>query len=168
MDIKNNLRKYRKEKKMTQQQLADAINKSRSTIEKYESGATKSIPIQTLASISKVLDIPLYKLCNLDKDSETTASSNSKHYTLNKREPLTVDRDILFFAFRYSLGRMTYAPYTVVSAIKENINNICSGDIKMYIKEIRECEHYGMDFDKEHWLNFANYLEKVLKDREEI
>lgn len=168
INIGRNLRKYRKKKKMTQQQLADAINKSKSTIEKYENSSTKSIELNTLISICTVLDVSLDTIiCSIDEETQTTVNSNLNNFTLNKREPLIVDRDILFFAFRYSLGRMTYAPYTVVSAIKDNINNICSGDIERYIKEIRECENYGMDFDKEHWLNFAKYLEEILHNRQQ-
>lgn len=80
---------------------------------------------------------------------------------------LLVGRDILFFAFRYALGRMTYAPHSVTTAIKNNINNISTHDIEQYIKEIYECESYGMDFYKEHWLNFVKYLEEELQKRED-
>jgi hypothetical protein len=41
---------------------------------------------------------------------------------MNKK--YNVDRDILFYAFRYSLGRMTFAPTTVMDNIKANINII--------------------------------------------
>lgn len=77
-----------------------------------------------------------------------------------------VNRDILIYALRYSLGRMSYAPSVVSDAIKDNIENISSGDIKLYIREICDCEDYGMEFDKEHWLKFAKYLEGVLEDRD--
>lgn len=76
-----------------------------------------------------------------------------------------VDRETLFFAFRYALGRMTYAPDTVMDNIKANIKDISTGDIETYIKEIKECENYGMDMDKKHWLNFNDYLENELKKR---
>lgn len=36
-----------------------------------------------------------------------------------KNEKLKVDREILFFAFRYALGRMSFAPSTVMDNIKE-------------------------------------------------
>lgn len=82
------------------------------------------------------------------------------------KEKLIVDREIMFFAFRYALGRMTYAPYSVIKSIKDNIINISTEDIKQYIKEIYECENYGMSFDKTEWINFAKYLENELKKRE--
>lgn len=78
----------------------------------------------------------------------------------------SVNRDILIYAFRYALGRMSYAPSIVTDAVKDNIDNISSEDIRLYIKEIYDCEGYGIEFDKEHWLNFAKYLEDVLQDRD--
>ena len=84
---------------------------------------------------------------------------------MKNNKSLIVERNILFFAFRYALGRMSNAPYIVTSTLKDNIENISTEDIKQYIKEIQECENYGMDFDKEHWINFAKYLENELKNR---
>ena len=84
---------------------------------------------------------------------------------IKKEKHLKVERDILIFAFRYSLGRMSYAPYKVVDTIKSNIKNISTDDIKLYIKEIKECQNFGMDFDKSIWLDFLEYLEEELKKR---
>lgn len=78
---------------------------------------------------------------------------------------MKVDRNILIYAFRYSLGRMSSAPYFVVENIKQNINLISKDDLELFIREIKECENYGMDFDKEFWLNFVDYLEAELKSR---
>ncbi len=78
---------------------------------------------------------------------------------------LSVDREVLFFAFRYALGRMSYAPSTVMDNIQTNIKKISDGDIKQYIKEINECEHYGMEMDERHWLEFKQFLEKELENR---
>ena len=77
-----------------------------------------------------------------------------------------VDREMMIFAFRYALGRMTYAPSTVVDNIKANIDKISTGDIQLYIKEIKEFKQYGMEMDKKHWLNFVDYLQKELFKRE--
>lgn len=78
---------------------------------------------------------------------------------------MKVDRNILIYAFRYSLGRMSSAPHFVVENIKQNINLISKDDLELFIREIKECENYGMDFDKEFWLNFVDYLEAELKSR---
>lgn len=79
---------------------------------------------------------------------------------------IMVDRDIMIYAFRYALGRQSFAPVTVVENIKHNIDKISDNDLKLYIKEIKEFENYGMEFDKAHWLSFVSYLEKELKSRE--
>lgn len=66
MNIGKNIKKYRKERKMTQQQLADAINKSKSTIEKYEADKIKSISFDTLGNIATALQVPVDILCGLE------------------------------------------------------------------------------------------------------
>ena len=76
-----------------------------------------------------------------------------------------VPREILIYAFRYALGRQSTAPYNVTETLKENIENISTQDIKLYIREIEECECYGMDFDKEHWMNFVECLKKEIEKR---
>lgn len=82
---------------------------------------------------------------------------------MNKK--FKVDREILFFAFKYSLGRMSYAPTVITDNIKSNIYNISAGDIEAYIREIDQCECYGIKMDKQHWLNFKDYLQRELDRR---
>ena len=55
------IRTFRKLRKLTLQQLADAISKSRATVSKYETGEI-AMDIQTLYDISVALDIPMGKL----------------------------------------------------------------------------------------------------------
>lgn len=50
------IRMYRKEKKMTLQQLADQIHKSRASVSKYENGEI-SMDIETLAEIAEALQV---------------------------------------------------------------------------------------------------------------
>ena len=54
---------FRKLKGFTQQQLADAIGKSKATVSKYEKGEI-SIDVETLNDISQVLGISLAQLTN--------------------------------------------------------------------------------------------------------
>lgn len=77
-----------------------------------------------------------------------------------------VDREILMYAMRYALGRMTFAPMTVVENIKHNIDLFSEGDLEIFIRDIEEQESYGrqalgMNCDVETWLSFKQYL----KDR---
>lgn len=83
-----------------------------------------------------------------------------------------VDRDILVYAFRYSLPRISYSSSIVIENIKDNIELFNSGDIELFIKEIKEQEilelyGYGMDIDKKIWLDFADYLREELRKRGE-
>lgn len=55
------IRKYRKAGKMTLQDLADAIHKSRATVCKYENGDI-SVDIETLYEISQILQVSIPSL----------------------------------------------------------------------------------------------------------
>ena len=59
--IGKQIRRYRKAGKMTLQELADAIHKSRATICKYENGEI-SVDIETLYEISQVLQVSISQL----------------------------------------------------------------------------------------------------------
>ena len=61
------IRKYRKACKMTNQQLADAIHKSRATVCKYENGEI-SMDVSTLYEISQVLQVPFGQLANFQRE----------------------------------------------------------------------------------------------------
>lgn len=76
-----------------------------------------------------------------------------------------VDRNIIIYAFRYALGRQSYAPSIVTDTIKNNIESISEDDISLFIREINECSDYGMNIDKEHWYSFRKYLIKELEKK---
>ena len=50
------IRRYRKNRQMTLQQLADRIHKSRASVSKYETGEV-SLDIVTLTEIARVLEV---------------------------------------------------------------------------------------------------------------
>ena len=52
------IRKYRRQKGLTQQALADAIGRSRSIVSEYESGAT-GVPNPILWKIARCLEVPV-------------------------------------------------------------------------------------------------------------
>lgn len=78
---------------------------------------------------------------------------------------IIASKDVLIYAFRYSLGRMTYAPVTVCETIKSNIKNLSKYDLNLLIDEINNCQNYGMDFDKSYWLGFLRYLDNELNNK---
>jgi transcriptional regulator with XRE-family HTH domain len=63
MDIKTLIKTKRQERGLSAAELGRLINKHRTTILKYEDGTVKDIPLTTLKSLSKVLKVPLEKLC---------------------------------------------------------------------------------------------------------
>lgn len=77
---------------------------------------------------------------------------------------VTVDNEILFYAFRYSLGRMSFASRKVQDNILENLHNLKAKDIKQIIKEIEQAPSLGLDYEKLEWIKFKKKLEKYLLD----
>jgi len=61
LEIGKEIKQYRKKAKMTQQQLADSIGKTESSIRKYEKGLV-SIPLETLQKIATALGVDTLKL----------------------------------------------------------------------------------------------------------
>ena len=59
--VGNRIKTLRKEQKLTLQQLADMIHKSRATVSKYENGEI-SIDVETLQDIAEALDTDVNQL----------------------------------------------------------------------------------------------------------
>ena len=73
------IRRYRKNRQMTLQQLADRIHKSRASVSKYETGEV-SLDIVTLTEIARVLEVQPGQLVDLPVQEEEGArlpSANS-------------------------------------------------------------------------------------------
>ncbi len=64
--IGEKIKEARKNKKMTQKQLAGAINRSTSVIQKYEAGTTEP-PLSVVEKIALALDVSPSKLLNLER-----------------------------------------------------------------------------------------------------
>ncbi|MFR7908768.1 MAG: helix-turn-helix domain-containing protein [Oscillospiraceae bacterium] len=65
MNIGENIKKYRKEKGLTQKELADKIGKGFSTVQKYELNISQP-PIDVLNRIADTLDINVSKLFDIE------------------------------------------------------------------------------------------------------
>lgn len=76
--IGSKIRNYRKMKKMTIQQLADVIHKSRATVSKYETGEI-TLDVSTLWDIATALDVDFSQLTDYQsvQESNSTASDPS-------------------------------------------------------------------------------------------
>jgi hypothetical protein len=71
-----------------------------------------------------------------------------------------VDPEIVLYAFRYALGRKTYAPVDVAAAIEENLPDL-TGWTDMFVEEIDEAESrggLGMECDRKVWLDLRDKL----------
>ena len=71
--VGSRIRNYRKMKKMTLQQLADRIHKSRATVSKYENGDI-TIDVETLYEISNALDVGFTQLTDYHPQCEAEES----------------------------------------------------------------------------------------------
>ena len=69
---------------------------------------------------------------------------------------------ILFYAFRYALGRMTYAVADVASEIRAHAPTLTRKTRALIIKEIKEADAndaLGHDMDRKEWMKTLNILE---------
>lgn len=76
---------------------------------------------------------------------------------------MNLSSDILFYAFRYTLGRMTDAVHTVAQEIISNASDIPAKDRDTMIKEITEAldkDQAGMDMDRKQWEAVRRELQK--------
>lgn len=88
-------------------------------------------------------------------------------------EPLSVSKDVLFFAFRYALTRSTYASLTIAANIKDNLPLMDDAEIRAYVREIEELEtegfgRFAMEMDRVAWLTLRNVLTVELNQRETL
>jgi hypothetical protein len=78
-----------------------------------------------------------------------------------------VTTTVLFYAFRYALGRKTGAPSTISTSIVSNINEFAEWELIQIVKEILEYEDYsgslGDDCDKEVWYKLVDTINDKLK-----
>jgi purine-nucleoside phosphorylase len=61
------------------------------------------------------------------------------------------DDNVLFFAFRYALGRKSMAVLTVVDELVKKWDSLPQTTKQQIKREIRECHDLGMDYDKQQW-----------------
>ena len=79
--------------------------------------------------------------------------------------PEKYQRDILIYAFRYTLGRATFAPHTIVEILRLRWDMISEADQRLYQREIIDAIRHdmaGMDCDKKAWLSILDL--KLKKD----
>ena len=88
------------------------------------------------------------------------------------------DSEIVFYAFRYCLGRMSYAVNDFCSYATGNIRKIGKHELELMDKEITEAQKWddaqekkefhgrlGMECDRQDWLNLRETIREELKRR---
>lgn len=85
--IGRDIKKYRKKNKITQVKLANLINKSESSVQKYEKGEVE-IPNSVLINIAQVLDISFDDLVGLELKTNEHVIYQDKDFIIisNTRE----------------------------------------------------------------------------------
>ena len=96
------IKKYRKAGKITLQQLADAIHKSRATVCKYENGEI-SVDIETLYEISQVLQVAMAQLTTWQNPDSELVSSNTD---LTGKNPFFQAKRLYFYFYDGRYQRM--------------------------------------------------------------
>lgn len=94
--IGKRIQKLRKDKKLSQEKLAEMINKSTETISHIERG--KFLPrLETAQEIADVLDVPLYELFTYDiaETEKTRIKLTNEILTLLKDQPTDLLRTTL-------------------------------------------------------------------------
>lgn len=128
MTIGEKLKTLRKEKKITQKQLAELIDKNIRTIQKYESCEIK-IPLESLIDISQALNVPLEYFNCFDKVQPTDFGNGVKAYGITSGKEFSCN--------------------SMIDYLFENYKNIWLGETKEEVKKI--C-NIGINFFKH--LNF--------------
>lgn len=91
-------------------------------------------------------------------------------YEQQVEQTISVTPDILFFAFRYALGRRTFAPSIVSMQIKQTIKGIPTSYLKSIDKEIMDAwavGELGDECDVRTWVNLQDTIEAELRLRME-
>lgn len=96
MEIDKKIKNIRKSKNMTIQELANSINKSKSTVSKYENGDI-SIDIQTLYEISNALNVHVEQLLYIRSNIDNIHNNNIVNALkmLFSKKPLEENTDLV-------------------------------------------------------------------------
>ncbi len=94
--IAENLKKFRKLKKLTQSDVAEIIEKDRSTIAKYENGQAEP-PFNVLIMLSKLFDITIDELCGVQRQIVLTVHSNDKKDFEEKIAGFTKEEQLMIY-----------------------------------------------------------------------
>lgn len=133
-EIGRKIKNFRKSKGITVQTLADLINKSKSTVSKYENGEI-SIDIPTLYCIAKTLNIHVEQLLYIEPEKEThLAKTQPSAFFKNSRR---------FYSYIYD-GRSNELVRCVIDVFPEQSPPLFKTVLYMNVKDYdnyEDCEN---------------------------
>lgn len=108
-DIGLNIKRYRKEKGLTQEELASKIGKSTITIRKYESGdilpsfynVTKIAAVLGISSTDIIGEVEEYTGSDINREDKKEMINHPQHYNMGKFEAIDVIED---WKLNFNLG----------------------------------------------------------------
>lgn len=124
--IGGKIRNYRKMRKMTLQQLADAIHKSRPTVSKYETGEI-TLDVVTLCDIAKALEVDLCRLTDYPMAESENREIRSSY---TGTSPFFRADQLYFYYYDGRYGRLKEA---VIYVYKNRMNEDGSYETHMSI-----------------------------------
>ncbi len=97
--ISENIKKHRKIKGLTQNDIAEIIEKDRSTVAKYESGQADP-PFNVLIMLAKLFDITIDELCGIERQGVFTVRSEDEIDFEEKISCFTKEEQIMIYKIK--------------------------------------------------------------------
>lgn len=153
--IGNNIKKWRKLKKLTQQELGLLIDKNVKSIQRYETGVNP-IPVNVLSNIAKALNISIeYLISGIEENIKEKALKTFDIEELLKRQamldkkfdekktPRKRDKNKIYIAYFAELGEL-------LQELKSEWNYWKNGtdkpDKQKVLEEMSDCLHFLLSF----------------------
>lgn len=153
--VGSQIKMFRKIKKMTIDDLAKIINKSKSTVSKYESGEI-SIDIVTLHDIARALNINMINLTDYEEDERDETEEN-----------LFWQADHLYLYHKY--GKKIYCSYMKLQKEESKKKIIATLYYKVYnLNDLKNCECVYQGYMNHHDNILDFYLKNCLYDLESV
>ena len=92
MNVGDNLKLFRNEKKLTQQELGEMLGVKKSTISRWESGE-RSMTIENVKKISHLLEIPVGAFFSSNDSYESTKGWDEDNFSDDNRNDVVIPKD---------------------------------------------------------------------------
>lgn len=101
-DIMNRMQSRRLELKLSYQDLASKTNMSKSTLQRYETGSIKNMPVDKLGIIANALDVSPLWLLGFDENVNKLSNEEEQHIEdlrklndMGKKKVITYTKDLI-------------------------------------------------------------------------